>query len=45
MKVRMTNSAFPNGEANVLPEDQATWEAAGWVADPAPKTTKKETKE
>jgi uncharacterized protein with LGFP repeats len=45
MKVRMTNKSFPLGEAHVLPEDQATWEAAGWVADPAPsETTDKDTK-
>ena len=44
MKIRMTNAAFPLGEAHVLPEEQATWEAAGWVADPAPKTTDKEPK-
>ena len=41
MKIRMTNRAFPAGEAFVLPDDRATWEAAGWIADPEPKTTKK----
>jgi hypothetical protein len=44
MKIRMTNAAFPLGEAHVLPDDQATWEAAGWVVDPAPKTSDKEPK-
>lgn len=39
MTIRMTNRAF-RGAANVLPEDQAKWEAAGWVADPeTPKKT------
>lgn len=44
MKIRMTNRAY-RGAANVLPEDQATWEAAGWVADPKPskKPTSKDT--
>lgn len=43
MRVLMTNRAF-RGAANVLPEDQATWEAAGWVAAPKPskKTTAKD---
>lgn len=41
MRVRMTHRAY-KGAANVLPEQVATWEAAGWVADqpkvkPSPK--------
>jgi len=33
MTVKMTNKRF-RGEANVKPRDVATWEAAGWVAEP-----------
>jgi hypothetical protein len=33
MRTKMTNRAF-RGVANVLPENVATWEAAGWVVDP-----------
>lgn len=43
MKIKMTNKRFPNGEANVNPRDVATWEAAGWVAAPKPKSTKQTT--
>ena len=41
MRILMINKSFPNGEANVLHENQAKWEAAGWVAVPQePKKTK-----
>lgn len=33
MRIRMKHRAF-RGAAKVLPEQQATWEAAGWVAEP-----------
>ena len=36
----MTNKRH-NGVANVLPDEVATWEAAGWVAD-QPKPKKKD---
>ena len=43
MRIRMTKKGH-NGSANVLPENQAAWEAAGWVADKPKKTsTKKDT--
>ena len=42
MRIRMTNRAF-RGAANVLPDEVAKWEAAGWVADR--KTTGKPAKE
>lgn len=32
MKTRMTNKRH-SGVVNVLPDQVATWEAAGWVAD------------
>ncbi len=35
MRIRMTHRAY-KGAANVLPDDQAQWEAAGWVADHSP---------
>lgn len=42
MKIRMTHRSYA-GDANVEPQDQATWEAAGWVAEqvaskPTPET-------
>lgn len=41
MRTRMTNKRY-NGVANVLPDQVATWEAAGWVADePKPSKPKK----
>lgn len=40
MRVKMTNPRF-SGEANVLPEDQAKWEAAGWVVAPNKKLSKR----
>lgn len=43
MRIEMKHPAFKGG-ANVLPDDQAKWEAAGWVAVPKPKK-KKETEE
>lgn len=47
MRIKMTNRAFA-GAANVLPEEVATWEAAGWVAEQNPRkkpTTAKEPNE
>lgn len=45
MRVKMKNKRFPNGEANVLPEDQAKWEAAGWSAVPTHKPRKEKGEE
>ncbi len=44
MRIKMKHRAY-TGVANVLPEQQSKWEAAGWVAVPKPKktTTKKDT--
>lgn len=36
MRTKMKHPRY-SGEANVLPDDQAKWEAAGWVAVPKPK--------
>jgi len=41
MKIEMTNKRFGSA-ANVLPEDVETWEAAGWVVVPKPKSNKKD---
>ena len=43
MRIKMKNPRFPNGEANVLPDDVPTWEAAGWKATRKPRKTKDET--
>ena len=32
MRIKMTNRLY-QGEANVLPDEVAKWEAAGWVAE------------
>ena len=44
MRIAMKHPAYKGG-AKVLPEQQAIWEAAGWVAIPQTpkKTPKKET--
>lgn len=39
MRIKMTNRLY-RGEASVLPDNQAQWEAAGWVADKPKKKTK-----
>lgn len=44
-RIKMTNRLY-EGEANVLPDEVATWEAAGWVAEQKPrKKTTKETEQ
>ncbi|RDC59787.1 hypothetical protein HME9302_00982 [Alteripontixanthobacter maritimus] len=41
MTVKMKNKRFPHGEANVKLREVSTWEAAGWVAVPDTKPSKK----
>ncbi len=41
MRVKMKNKRFKS-EANVLPVDVPTWEAAGWVAERKPKQKKED---
>ena len=41
MKIKMRHPAY-NGGANVMPEDQAKWEAAGWVAEKIKPTKNKD---
>lgn len=44
MRIKMKHARH-HGEANVLPDEQAKWEAAGWSAVPTPKPRKEKGEE